>query len=122
VPLARDGARAADRSSPQDQLDVGGDIAAPGTDVLAAFEQSAIQALLNNAELMDRIRGAGAPWGAVKAFLLEHLPSSLEDRGNLAYRLVPKALDNILGRQGEAWHAFRNERGSTYVRAGRESD
>jgi hypothetical protein len=122
VPLARDQAEPATKLPSEGQLDFGGDIAAPGTDVLAAFERRATEALRDNAELMGRIRGDGAARGAIKAFLLDHLPTSLEDVGNVAYRLVPKALNDILGQQDEAWHSFRNERHIMYVRAGRKPE
>jgi hypothetical protein len=105
------------------QLDVGGDIAAAGIDVMAAFEQKAIGALEADTKWMPRVRsGEGAAWGSLMAVLYEHLPTSLEDRRDVAYRLVPKALTAILGVQGEAWHSFRNEQGKTYVRAGREPE
>jgi hypothetical protein len=96
------------------------DIAPPGTDVVAAFEQRAIDALRENSELMDKIRDGGAAWGSIKAFFLAELPENLEDRDSIAYHLVAKALDDILGTQDNAWHSFRNpERNNvTYVRAG----
>ena len=90
-----------------------------GTDIMAAFEANAIEALRSNADLMSKIRGDGAAWGAVKAFFVTYLPENLEDRDNIAFNLVTKALNSILGPQHEAWHAFRTERGTTHVRAGR---
>jgi hypothetical protein len=103
------------------ELDRGGDVAAPGTDVMAQFEKKAIDALENDAELMSKIKDGGAAWGTVKAFFLKQLPESLEDRDAISYHLVPKALTEILGVQDEAWYSFRNpERNNTsYVRAGR---
>lgn len=103
------------------QLDIGGDIAAPGVDVVGAFERNAITAFRGNADLMARIRAGGVAWGSVKAFFLDNLPGSLEDRDSIAYNLVPKALDEILGPQNEAWHTFRNpeRNNTTYVRAGK---
>jgi DNA helicase HerA-like ATPase len=101
------------------QLDLGGDIAPPGTDVVAAFEKRSIDALQKD-ELMSRIRDGGAAWGSVKAFLRDHLPESLEDRDTMAFHLVSKALNDILGPQDDCWHSFRHpERNTTYVRAGR---
>ena len=103
------------------QLDVGGDLAAPGTDVVAAFEARAIEALRDNEEILEKIRGNGVAWGSVKAFLRENLPTSLEDRDDMAYQLVSKALTEVFGVQGEAWHSFRNvERQTAYVKAGRD--
>ena len=99
---------------------MGGGIAISGVDVIGAFEQKAIEALRGN-ELLMRVRAAGAAWGSLKALFVENLPASLEDRESIAYNLVPKALDEILGPQNEAWYAFRNpDRNNTmYVRAGR---
>lgn len=88
-----------------------------GVDVVGAFEQKAIEALRGD-PLLDRVQGQGAAWGTVKAFLMSELPESLEDRDNIAFNLVPKALNQLLGPQNEAWHAFRNEdRHTTYVKA-----
>ncbi len=103
------------------QLNAGGDIAAPGTDVVAAFEKKAIEALKNDGDLLSRIQDGGAAWGSLKAFFLDQLPESLEDRDSIAFHLVPKALTEILGPQDESWYSFKNpERNNTaYVRAGR---
>jgi hypothetical protein len=72
---------------------------------------------------MGKIRGVGVAWGGVKAFLRANLPENLEDRDSIAYNLVPKALDAILGVQNEAWHAVRNpdRNNTTYVRVGRNT-
>jgi uncharacterized protein len=90
-------------------------------DVLAVYENRAIEALRNNQDLMGKIRGEGVAWGSLKAFFLDNLPEHLDDRDNLAYHLVRKAMVNLLGAQDQAWHTFRNqERGGTsYVKAGK---
>jgi len=91
-------------------------------DVLADMEQKAIDALAKNQELMDKIRSDfGAAWGSVKAFLLAELPEHLDDRDNIAYHLVRKAMDKLIGVQNQAWESYRNPaRGNkTYVRARR---
>ena len=128
VPLAAEEGPTDDSEEPPSahpvvaQLDLGGDLAASGVDVKAAFERQAIDALAQDGKWMPRVRsGEGAAWGSVQAVLRENLPTSLEDRNDIAYRLVPKALDEILGRQGEAWHTYKNEQGKTYIRAGKES-
>jgi uncharacterized protein len=106
---------------PSEDTNVGGGIAAPGTDVIAAFENRAIAALEEDPELMTRIRSSGAAWGSVKAFFLKMLPDTLEDRDNIAYNLVPKALNRILGAQGDCWYTFKSHAsGATHVRAGRD--
>jgi hypothetical protein len=90
-------------------------------DVVATLEGHAIQALAADDELMGRIQDSGMAWGSLKAFFLTKLPSTLEDRDRIAYHLVAKALDRILGPQGQAWHSYRNEARKMYVRAGQGS-
>ena len=98
------------------------DAAAGTTDVMAALEAQAIEALREDEELLGRIKDGGVAWGSLKAFFLGKLPENLEDRDSVAYHLVPKALDAILGQQSAAWHAFRNtaRNNTTYVKAGPE--
>lgn len=90
-------------------------------DVLAVYENSAIEALRSNEDLMTKIKNQGVAWGTLKAFFASVLPPTLDDRDQLAYNLIPKALNRILGVQNQAWHSFRNpERNNTsYVKAGR---
>ena len=104
-------------------LDVGGDVAAPGTDVMASLENRAIRALEDDPDLMGRLRTEGVPWGGLKAFLKNQLPESMEDRDDIAYNLVAKALNRIFGRQNDAWHTFRHSvTNNTYARVGRGAD
>ncbi|MDD9822953.1 MAG: DUF87 domain-containing protein [Gammaproteobacteria bacterium] len=85
-------------------------------DVKAGIEQQAIDALRANANLMRKISAEGAPWGGIMTFFLESLPQ-LDDRGQFAYHLVPKALNNIFGQQDEYWETFKNpQTGKTWVR------
>src|SRR5207248_2256230 len=62
-------------------------------DALAVYEHRAIEALRDNVDLMRKVRSNGVAWGALKAFLSNHLPETVDDRDELAFRLVPKALD-----------------------------
>nr|WP_273888500.1 hypothetical protein [Rubrobacter naiadicus] len=88
-------------------------------DVKETYERNAIQALRAADDLLERIRNGRVAFGTVKAFLKERLPDTLEGRDQLAYDLVPKALNEIFGSQDEAWHSYRNEQRKTkYVRAG----
>lgn len=90
-------------------------------DVLAIYEDKAIEALRNNIDLMNKIKGEGEAWGALKAFFIKNLPDTLDDKDSLAFQLVYKALDRILGPQNEKWHSFKNPKrqGTTYVKAGK---
>lgn len=87
-------------------------------DVMATIEDRAIDALRNDSAQMTKIASAeGLAWGALKAFLLAHLPEQLDDRDNVAYRLVRKALDRVVGPQNQAWESYRHPtRNTTYVR------
>jgi hypothetical protein len=87
-------------------------------DVLARIEDRAIEALRADQNLMGKLASTdGVAWGAVKAFLLEHLPGELDDRDTVAYHLVRKAMDRLVGPQNTAWESYRHStRGTTYVR------
>ncbi len=88
-------------------------------DVLGQIEARAIAALRGDADMMGRVRSdTGAAWGSLKASLLEQLPKELDDRDTIAYHLVRKAMDEIIGPQNQAWESYKNpQRGyKTYVR------
>ncbi|MBF6614891.1 MAG: DUF87 domain-containing protein [Chloroflexi bacterium] len=104
-----------------DAGDGAGEVSGAEIDALAVYERNAIETLGRDHELMSRIKGDGVAWGTIKAFLVSHLPETLDNRDGLAYRLVRKALDELLGAQDVAWHSYRNQErgGTTYVRAGR---
>nr|VFJ48322.1 MAG: protein of unknown function DUF87 [Candidatus Kentron sp. FM]VFJ52348.1 MAG: protein of unknown function DUF87 [Candidatus Kentron sp. FM]VFK09598.1 MAG: protein of unknown function DUF87 [Candidatus Kentron sp. FM] len=88
-------------------------------DMMAGIEQQAIEALQADTELMEKIESPeGAAWGSIRAFFLEHLPMHLkDDRGQLAYHMVRKAMDSIYGRQEENWEAYPHpQRNTQYVR------
>jgi hypothetical protein len=86
-------------------------------DVMGNIEERMIGLLKADDKLTGRIESAdGAAWGSIKAFFLAHLPQQLDDRAQLAFRLVPKALTNLYGAQGDGWETFKNPAGTTYVR------
>ena len=68
---------------------------------------------------MAKVRSdMGVAWGTLKAFLLGKLPQQMDDRDTIAYHMVRKAMDEIIGPQNQAWESYRNpQRGhKTYVR------
>ncbi len=90
---------------------------AGSVDIWANIEVQAIQSLIADAKLKAKIESEeGAAWGAIKAFFLDHLPTELDDRDNLAYRMVAKAMNQIYGTQDQNWETVRNQSGKTYVR------
>lgn len=114
---SRPGPQSADK--PADADDAQDDGAAEdegGGDALEAIERKAIEALRND-DLLERIKSKdGRPWGGVKAFFLRNLPENLHDRDGFAYRLVPRALDEIFGEHG--WESYKHETNrTTWVRA-----
>ena len=57
------------------------------------------------------------PQEVIQERLKESLPADLVDSDNVAYKLVPKALNDVLGQQGVAWmtekRPSKSGRGST---------
>jgi hypothetical protein len=90
----------------------------PRVDALEAVERRAIQFFAADEALKTRIDSLeGAPWGALKAFFLKHLPERLDGRDEIAYQLVSKALTHVYGTQNHGWEHFRHpERRTAYVR------
>jgi len=92
-------------------------------DALAVYRNRAIETLRNNHDLMEQIHRSGKPWGAVAAFLVNELPDTLEDRGEVAYHLVREAFDRIFGTEDEGWHTFkrpnRDGKQITWIKAGK---
>ena len=93
----------------------GGD-AAP-VDALRVLETRAIEALRVNGEYLERIRSEGMAWGTLRAFFIEQLPGELDDRGQIAYNLVAKAMNELFGSQDQDWETYTPEgRATTWVR------
>jgi hypothetical protein len=98
---------------------MGGDSDEPAPlDVMANIEQQAIDALRADAKLMAKIESQeGVAWGTIKAFFMDHLPAHLDDKDNVAYRLVKKALVAFYGPQDQGWERYRHPtRNTAYVR------
>jgi len=91
---------------------------AEALDPLAAYEAAAVNALRTDGQMVARLRSQGIAWGSLKAFLKDHLPESMDDRDEVAYHLVPRAMEEIIGSQEEAWYAARDQRGVMYLRTG----
>ncbi len=88
-------------------------------DVMANIEQQVIEALRTESRLTAKIESSeGAAWGSIKALFLERLPTHLDDREQLAYQLVKKAMDRLYGPQDQSWETYRNPQrnNTTYVR------
>lgn len=93
-----------------------GDDGAP--DYLAIIKTQAITGLRANVGLIERISQEGVPWYDIKLALLEQIPETVDDRDNLAYRLVVEAMTQLFGPQHHGWHAGKTLTGRTTVQAG----
>ncbi len=79
-----------------------------------------IQMLKNDQEMMNKLQKNAMPWGGLKAYIFERLPTSIEDRDNYAYNMVVKVMNVLYGNQGVGWHTFKNEKSkTTYIGLGR---
>jgi DNA helicase HerA-like ATPase len=86
-------------------------------DVMERIEHDVIRRLEADSGMMAKIRSTdGVAWGSIKAFFLLQLPPELDDRDQLAYHLVPKAMTSIFGAQNGAWETYKNPQNKTYVR------
>lgn len=90
-------------------------------DIVAELERLAVRAIQENVELVARLQADGVPWRRVLVTIEENLPPTIEDRGEEAHRLVPRALTKIYGPQDQGWYSFINPRtGKRWVKAGRK--
>jgi len=80
-----------------------------GVDPFRAAQQRAIQSLGKDEAFKRGLTGNGFPYGAVVGLLKNSLPSNLNDRDNMAYRMVPTALTQLLGPEGQAWQTERRD-------------
>lgn len=71
--------------------------------VLSSFEKEAVNSFRTDRQFINRISQYGVPWRGVQERLKEELPENLQDRDQIAYKLVPKAMDIIFGGQKTGW-------------------
>ena len=101
------------QSQPQDSTEEEFDV----VDVMAGIETKAINKLRADERFLNKLQSEeGVAWGSVKAFFVNQLPENLDDRDQLAFKLVLKALDEILPNSWESFKVDRQGRQVTYVR------
>ncbi|MDX2253314.1 MAG: hypothetical protein NW202_13595 [Nitrospira sp.] len=66
-------------------------------------EVAAIKAFGSDQQFLEKLQNYGMPWRGVQERLKEELSERLVDRDDIAYRLVPKAMDAVFGQQNTAW-------------------
>jgi hypothetical protein len=76
-------------------------------DALRAVENRAIETI-RRAGIVKKESGFSVPWGVVWGALKKALPETLDGRDEIANRLVPRTVTDIVGgRQNETWHTER---------------
>lgn len=70
---------------------------------LSSFEKEAIKSLRSDRQFINRLRHYGIPWRGVQERLKEGLPENLLERDQIAYKLVPKAMDIVFNRRKIGW-------------------
>jgi hypothetical protein len=111
-----------DYVQPQEAVSDADEAAPEGPDVLEIYKRRAIEALGRDLAIMQKLRGEGVAWGTLVNILERHIPEEFQDRNRIAYYLVPTALNQLLGREGDGWHTYKNQERKTYVRAGKRPD
>jgi serpin B len=81
-------------------------------DVRETQVRKAIAVLAVDEALLARIRSTGVPWWDVQKKLASALPEVMpwEERRQLAYSIVSRALSEVLGAQGDRWHTEKMPR------------
>jgi hypothetical protein len=72
-------------------------------DALGSYEDAAIQAFRADSEIIEKLRRNGMPWRGVQERLKNALPDVLSDRDQIAYGMVPKAMNAVFGSQPAGW-------------------
>jgi hypothetical protein len=78
-------------------------------DALGSYQEAAIESFRSDQGLLDRLRRSGMPWRGVQERLKEALPDVLSDRDQIAYGLVPKAMNAVFGSQGTTWKTEKRD-------------
>lgn len=66
-------------------------------------EETAVEAFISDEQFINKLQKYGVPWRGVQEKLKEALPEHVSDRNNIAYKLVPKAMNAVFGKQNTAW-------------------
>jgi len=66
-------------------------------------EGAAIEAFGLDRQFLNKLQNYGVPWRGIQERLKEELLESISNRDNIAYKLVPKAMDVVFGQQNSAW-------------------
>ncbi len=71
--------------------------------MLSSFEKEAVKSFRSDSKFINRLSRYGVPWRGVQERLKEELPKNISNRDQIAYKLVPKAMDIVFGHQETVW-------------------
>ncbi|WP_206057155.1 DUF87 domain-containing protein [Nitratireductor sp. XY-223] len=84
-------------------------------DAKQSIERRAIEFLRQDSDAMQKIESeSGIAWGHVKSVLLQALPDHIDDRDQMAFNLVRRAMDELLG--VDRWDTYKSGTGATWIR------
>lgn len=89
-------------------------------DPMIAYRHTAVKAVSAIPNFKNRLSGSGISWGAIKAAVRDALPDVLDiqERDEMAYKMVREVLDEVLGPQDVCWETFKPDgRKTTYIRS-----
>jgi hypothetical protein len=67
-------------------------------DALESYRRQAIERLRQDGVVRDKVQRGGIAYGGVVAEIEKHLPDVISEKNSFAYKLVPRALNEILGK------------------------
>lgn len=70
-------------------------------------KEIAIEAFASDQKFLNKIEKYGVPWRGVQERIKEELPENLSGRNDIAYMLVPIAMNAVFGEQNTAWKTER---------------
>ena len=74
---------------------------------IGSHEGAAIKALGSDELFLRKLKKHGVPWRGVQERLKKELPEGRVDRDDVAYRLVPEAMNTVFGQQNTAWKTVK---------------
>lgn len=77
-------------------------------DALAAYKARAVAHLQSSDDFKKGFE-RGIPWGVVMGILKDKLPETMADRDEIAFQLVPEALNMIAGGDAKGWHTEKRQ-------------
>lgn len=84
------------------------------TDPLAAARKAAIDRFKADTKMRARVESEkGIPWGGLKRYFAEMMPDWMEGADEEGFKMVAPAMNEVYGKQDEAWAAYKPEGSAT---------